>query len=456
MNSSQLLQPRKSGVLFLLLFALGLGTAQAQKREWTLEECVTYAVENNLTIKQIELDYETTLVDQSDARNNLLPNLTGSIQGGGNTGLTFDPTTNEPVTTTITTATGNLTSTMNLFDGLRNVYRIQRAKLNILANQYRRDDLKDDIRINVATAYLQVLSDKETLKATRANYAVTQQDLERTKEQVDAGVLPKGDLLEVQATAAGQEQTIVNQENNVILSRIALAQLLQITDYENFDIADVDYDVPASSILENSPRTIYEKALTFRNDIAFSEAGVTLAEKDVQIAKGAYFPTLGAFFNYNTRYSDQTRDPLTGAEVSFADQLWLNDGISYGVRMDVPIFNGLSTRNNVKRSEIDLMRAELQLEQDKLDLESTVNTVYADVSNAAKTYESAQRTLEARQTAYEYAKERYEVGLMNAFDFGQAQSRLDNAQAEVIRTKYAYIFRIKVLEFYYGLPIVLD
>lgn len=440
--------------LTLLLFSLC--AIHAQKREWTLEECVTYAVENNLTIQQIELDYEATLIDKSDAVNALWPDLNARLQGGGNTGLTFDPTTNAPVTTTITTATGNMTSTMNLFDGLRNVYRIQRAKLNIMANQYRRDDLKDDIRINVANAFLQVLSDKETLKALQANYEVTKRDLERTQEQVDAGVLPRGDLLEVQATAAGQEQQIVNQENQVLLSRIALAQLLQITDYENFDIAEMDYDVPPSDILDNSPKVIYDKALSFRNDIAFSRAGIELAEKDLQISRGAYFPTIGAFFNYNTRYSDQTRDPLTGGEVSFADQLWLNDGISYGVQMNIPIFNGLSTRNNVKRSEIDLMRAEIQLEQDKLELESTINTVYADVSNSAKTYESAQRTLEARKTAYDYAQERYEVGLMNAFDFGQAQARLDNAQAEVIRSKYAYIFRIKVLEFYFGLPIALE
>ncbi len=442
--------------MLITLLLISFCTIHAQKREWTLEECVTYAVENNLTIQQIELDYETTLIDKSDAVNALLPDLNLRLQGGGNTGLTFDPTTNAPVTTTITTATGNATSTLNLFDGLRNVYRIQRAKLNIIANQYRRDDLKDDIRINVATAYLQVLSDKETLKALRANYEVTQQDLRRTEEQVEAGVLPRGDLHEVQATAAGQEQQIVNQENQVLLSRIALAQLLQITDYENFDIADVDYDVPPTDILDNSPKVIFDKAMSFRNDIAFSRANMELAEKDLKIAKGAYFPTLGAFFNYNTRYSDQTRDPLTGGEISFADQLWLNDGISYGVQMNIPVFNGLSTRNNVKRSQIDVMRAEIQFEQDKLDLESTINTVYADVSNAGKTYESAEKTLAARQTAYEYAKERYEVGLMNAFDFGQAQARLDNAQAEVIRSKYAYIFRIKVLEFYFGLPIVLD
>jgi outer membrane protein len=351
---------------------------------------------------------------------------------------------------------------VSLFDGLRNIKRLQRSKLNILANQYRLNDLKDDIRINVATAYLQVLSDKETLKVSRALYAVTEQDLLRTREQVDAGVLPRGDLLEIQATASSQEQQIVNGENQVLLSLINLAQLLQITDYGNFDVADEEFDVPLSNILDNSPKTIFNKAMEFRNDIKFSEMNVELAEKDLQIAKGSYFPTLGAFFNYNTRYSSNSvipdPDNPTGPPLrpSFSDQLWIFDGISYGAQLNIPVFSRLVTRNNVNRAKIDVKRAELQLEQNKLELESNINTVYVDVKNSAKAYEAAQRTLEARQIAYEYAKERYEVGLLNAFDFGQAQARLDNASAEVVRTKYDYIFRIKVLEFFFGLPITLD
>lgn len=442
--------------LGLLLCILNVAVAQGQMKKWTLEECVNYAVENNISIQLSELDLENDKIDRSDAIGNLLPNVTAQLQGGGNTGLTFDPTTNAPVTTTIITATGNATAALTLFDGLRNINRIRRAEMLALSSQYRLENLKDDIRVNVANAYLQVLSNKESLKVFRAQYAVTEQDLIRTREQVDAGVLPRGDLLEIESTAAGQEQQIINGENQVLLSRIALAQLLQITDYANFDIADEDFDVPPSDILNYTAKEIFGKAMTFRNDIKNSEANVELAQKDLQIAKGAYYPTLSAFFNYNTRYSDQTRDPLTGGEVSFADQLWLNDGISYGARINIPIFNGFSTRNSVRRAEITVKRQELQLEQNKLDLETTVNQSYVDVQNAAKTYEAAQKTLEARRLAYDYAKERYEVGLMNAFDFGQAQARLDNAEAEVVRSKYDYIFRIKLLEFFNGMPISLD
>src|SRR5690606_25840767 len=176
---------------------------------------------------------------------------------------------------------------------------------------YRLDNLKEDIMLAVANAYLQVVSNKESLKAFRSQYAVTVQDLERTKELVDAGVVPSGDLLEIEATAANQEQQIVNGENMVLISRINLAQLLQITDYENFDIAEEEFDIPLSNILDTSPTTTFDKALTFRNDIQFSLSNVELALKDLQIAKGAVYPTLGAFFNYGTQYSSEFRNPAT-------------------------------------------------------------------------------------------------------------------------------------------------
>ena len=440
----------------ILLVFCALFVGNAQMRKWTLEECVTYAVENNLTIEQFELDLETAQIDKSDAIGDFLPSLHGQTNVSGNTGLILDPTTNNLVTGTILSSSANLPSAVTLFNGLRNVHRLNRAKLNAIANQYRLDDLKDDIRLNVANAYLQVLSNKEQLKTFRAQYAVTEQDLKRTRELVESGVSPRGDLLEIEATAANQEQQIINGESLVLISRVSLAQLLQITDYQNFDIADEAFDIPPSDILDNSAKVIFDKALTFRNDIKFSQSNVDLAAKDLQIAKGAVYPTLSAFFNYNTRYSDQNLDPLTGEQIGFVDQLWINDGISYGAQLDVPIFNGWGTRNGIRRAKITLERAKLQYEQDKLNLESDIQQAYVDVTVFFKAYEAALKTLDARRLSYQYAKDRFDVGLMNAFDFSQAQSRVDNAEADAIRTKYDYIFRLKILEFYFGIPISLD
>jgi outer membrane protein len=428
----------------------------AQQKDWTLEECIIYAEENNLSIAQFELDYENALIANSDALGAMLPSLNTSISASGNTGLALDPTTNTLVTSTIFSMSGGVSSGVTLFDGLRNIHRINRAKLSSLASKYRLDNLKDDIRLAVANSYLQVLSGKESAKVAQAQLEVSLTDLERTRALSASGVVPEGDVLEIEATVASQEQQLVAAQNNVIISRIALAQLLQITDYENFDIAEETFVLPNSSVLENSPKEIFEKALTFRNDIQLSKANVEIANKDLQIAKGARYPTIGAFFNYNTRYSDQNLDRVTGNLIALKDQLWLNDGVSFGAQLSLPIFNGFSVKNNIKRSKINLRKTELQFIQDKLTLESNINQAYADVKGSLKAYEAAQKTLEARSLAFEYTKQRFEVGLLDAFNFSQSQSRLDNAQANLISSKYNYIFRLKVLEFYFGIPLAVN
>lgn len=445
--------------LTIILVLVAVASTLAQNKKWTLQECVEYAVENNLTVEQFELDLENVEIDKKDAIGDLLPNLNASASASSNTGFSINPTNNLPTNATANNVNAGFSSNVTLFDGLRNIKRVHRAKLAAIASQYRLEDLKDDIRLNVANAYLQILSNKEALKVARAQYAFTEQDLKRTKELVESGVVPQGDLLEIEATAANQEQQIVNNESLVLISRINLAQLLQITDYENFYIADETFNIPTSDVLNNSPKTIFAKALEFRNDIKLSEANVELAEEDLEISKGAYSPTLSAFFQYGTRYSDVTQIPDANGvpfTPNFTDQLWIFDGISYGAQLNIPIFNGWSTRNNVNRSKISLERTKLQFEQDKLDLENTINQAYVDVTTFYKAYEAAEKTLEARRLAYEYAKERFNVGLMNSFDFSQAQARVDNAEAEVVRTKYAYIFRLKILEFYFGIPISLD
>jgi outer membrane protein len=452
--------------LTVLLIIGALFAMNGQIKKWTLEECVTYAVDNNLTIEQFELDVENASIDKSDAIGAFIPNLNANAGATERSGLVTNPQTNLIEPGQIFSASGGISSGMTIFDGLRNIKRVQRAELNAIANQYRLDDLKDDIRLNVANAYLQVLSNKEALKVSKAQYAVTEQDLKRINELVESGVSPKGDLLDIQATAANQEQQVVNNESLVIISRVNLAQLLQITDYENFDIVDESFDVPPSDILNNSAKVIFDKALTFRNDIKLSQSNVDLAAKDLEIAKGAIYPSLSAFLNYNTFYTNQFRvipdpvDPVNNPPIAFRadfiDQLWQNDGVSYGLQLSVPVFNGFSVKNNIKRSKISVKRAELQFEQDKLALEATVQQAYVDVNAFEKAYEAAQKTLEARRLAYDYAKERFDVGLMDSFAFSQAQARVDNAEASAIRTKYDYIFRLKILEFYFGIPISLN
>ena len=432
-------------LIFAFLFAI---TTQAQEKKWSLQECVAYALENNISIKQSALDIQAEEINRLDAIGNFIPSLNIQSNLSSNGGFSINPTNNRFENTRFTSFSGSATSSLTLFDGLRNLRQLQRAKLSQLSSQYSLELMKDDIVLFVANAYLAVLFNKQSLVVLKTQNLVTGDQLSRTGELVDAGVLPRGDLLQIEATNADEQQRIIVAENNIQISLISLAQTLLIKDYQNFDISDDDYNIFGNEILMQSPYEVIAKAKEERYEIKIAEENRDIAEKDVQLARGAYFPTLTAFYNYNTRYADNdafNRD--------FRTQLYENDGTSYGLQLNISVLNGFSTRNQVSRSKINVKRAEYQLEQAELDLEANVYQAYVDAQGALKAYEAAEVSLNAQDQAYEYATERFNVGLTNAFDFSQAKSRLEIAQTEVVRTKYDYIFKLKVIELYFGIPV---
>lgn len=434
----------KKLVIPFLFFIFGISLT-AQTKQWTLQECVNHALENNISVKQSALDLEVAEADKQEAIGNFLPSLNANATASKNTGLSLNPTNNQLENTTFGSASAAINVNYTLFDGLRNIRRLQRTKLAELAAQYRLDQMKDDIALAVANSYLQVLLNKANLEVAKSQNIVTLEQLQRTNDLVDAGVLPRGDLLEIKATDAGEKQQIAVAENNVKISLISLAQLLLIKDYSNFDIADEEFNIIDGGIADSDVSEIIESAMENRSEVKLAQNNVELAKKDVQIARGSYYPTLSAFFGYNTRYADN--DPL---QREFVEQLYLNDGFGYGLQLNVPILNGFAARSNVKRNKINLKNAEYQLEQAQLDLESNVFQAYVDANGARDAYKAAQVSLESQELAYQYAKDRYDVGLTNAFDFSQSKLRYDNSKIELNRTKFEYIFKLKVLELYFG------
>jgi len=434
--------------IFILFVLIGMAS-QAQVKKWTLRECVDYALENNISIKQSELDVKTSEINKKDAFGNFLPSLNASVSHSWSIGLGQDPVTFDAVNSTTRNLSGGISSGIDIYAGLRNINQLHRSNLGILASQYQLDKMKDDISLFVANSFLQILFNKEQLKVLQAQHEVSKQELSRTNELVEAGVLPRGDLLEIQATIATQEQQIVNAENAVLISKIQLAQILLIEDYKNFDTADVDYEVPPTNILNESPEAIVAKAKETRYDIKIAETNSKMAEYDLKMAKGAMQPTLRGSYSFGSNYFTSQLFGTPDFETQISD----NKNHNFGLQLSIPIFNGFAAKNNVSRSKVNLERSKNLLEQANLDMETTVYQAYNDTKGALKAYEAALKTLAAREEAYNYSKERYNVGLLNAFDFSQSQNRFEAAQSEVIRTKYDYIFKLKVLEFYFGIPI---
>ncbi|WP_348822619.1 TolC family protein [Flavobacterium aestuarii] len=470
-------------IKIVLILLIGLST-QAQTKVWTLEECVRYALDNNITIKNSELDVKNADIDKKDAFGRYLPSVNGSASHSWNIGLNQDVTTGVLRNQTTQYSSVGITAGVDIYKGLQNQNTYRRAKLSMIASQYQLLKIQEDVSLNVANAFLQILSFKEDLKVKKEQLSIDEKRLKRSEEMVNAGTIPRGDLFDLKATIATDKQNITVSENNLLISKLSLAQLLQLKEFVDFDVADDTNLNDENNIMSQKPIDIYNKAKETRTELKLAQTNLEIAEKNVAIAKGAYQPTLSAFYGFNTRasYSDIIKgtapntanptsqigfvegtnqavlqnnySPVLGGPQPVFDQFSDNKGHNFGLQLNVPIFNGFSVRNNVERNKVSLEKSKIDLEQKSLDLQRNVYTAFTDAKGALNTYESATVALEARQQSYDYAKEKYDVGLMNSFDFTQAQTLLTNAQSDVIRTKYEYIFRIKILEFYFGIPIV--
>jgi outer membrane protein len=377
----------------------------------------------------------------------------------------------------------NLNMNIDILNGLKNVKQLHLANLSILANQYQLADMKENISLLVANSFLQILFNKEILKVQELQLEISEEEVQRAIELVNSGVIPKGDLYEFEANLTSVEKSVIDAKNSLKLAKIALAQLLLIDDYENFDIVDVDYKLKISNILDKSPNEIFSYAVENKNEIKIAETNLEIAKKSLEFNKSFLQPRLSAFYSLSTRiaYSDRligsgdfnlvpvgvvenTNErvlaPVQGTKIvppkSFSDQFDINKGQNYGLSLSIPILNGFSVRSNVNRSKINVQRSENLLFQRKLDLENTINQAYSDAYGSLKAYEASKKSLDSRKLSFEYAKEKLNIGVLNPYEYSQVKQRFESAQSDLIRSKFDLIFKLKVLEFYFGVPVNLD
>jgi outer membrane protein len=451
---------KKNNCFSLILIVLFGVVAQAQTKKWTLEECVQYALENNISIKQTELDTKTATIDKQTAVGNFLPSLNVSSNHSWNIGLNQDITTGllRNQTNQFTSASANVG--IDIYKGLQNQNNLRRANLALVASKYQLLKMQEDVALNVANAFLQVLFNKENLKVQQEQLLNNEKQLNRSIELVNAGSIPRGDMLDIKANLAQNRQNLVVAQNNLLISKLSLAQLLQLKEFETFDVVDETSMGQNNTILAQSPSEILEKAKESRTDLKIAQTNLEIAQKNLAIAKGAYLPTLQGFYGFNSRISYADAAAIVGGNLvtrpanPFWTQFQDNKGQSFGAQLTIPVFNGFSVKNNVERSKVALERSKNNLQQQNLDLQRTIYAAFTDAKGALNANETAITSFEARQEAYLYAKEKFDVGLLNSFDYNQAQTLMINAQSEVLRTKYDSIFKIKILEFYFGIPII--
>ena len=431
---------KKSILIFLFFFSF---SSFAQEK-LSLKDCIERAIEKNISIKNSSLDLLNSTENKKTAIGNFVPSFNINGNHSWNTGLTQNITTGILENQTTENSSINMSVAVDVFNGLANIRRLHRANLDLLAKKYQLEDMKEDISLLVANSYLQILFNKEQLDVQKSQLKISQEELKNAKEKFNNGVIPEGNLFEIEANLALSEQNVIVAENSYQLSKLSLSQLLMFEDSNNFDIADDNYEIPQTDILNKDAKEILEEAMKNRNDIKLAETNLEIAIKDQQISKSALLPSASAFYSYNSRV-------IMDAPTSLKSQFDLNAGESIGLQLNIPIINGWSSRAGIKKSKLNVLRNKNLLDQTKMDLENTIYQALNDAKGAMKSYEAAKKSEIARKTAYEYAKERFENGALDTINYFQAQQLFETAQSELIKAKYDYIFKIKVLEFYFGI-----
>ena len=484
MNMAYLFSFFRIYFLTLVIFFSFAVNAQDQNKEWTLEACISYALENNIQVQQRQINRQIAEQDLKASKFDLLPDLNGFASHGYNFGQSIDPFTNQFASTRVRNNSFSLSTNFVIFNGFRKYNTIQRNKSQLEASRYDLEKMKNDISLNVANAYLRILFNKEILKNAENQIAVTQIQIDRIQKQVNAGSLPEGALKDIQAQKATEELQRVNAENDLILSKLNLAQLLRLENPNEMKIADPQLENFTGNSEMIEPGTLYGIASERMPEIKSAELNLYGAEKSISIARSGYLPSLsfrgslGSGFSGNNREivgrgdtlivptgdftSNDNEQVLTQVaqpifeQKAFSDQLDDNFNRTISFTLNIPIFNGMSVRTNVQRAKLQRQNAELTLENTKLQLRQDIETAHNDAIAALNRFQAAERSVDALETSFNYTEERFRVGMINSFEFNNEKNRLNNARSELLQAKYNYIFSTKVLDFYQGKALSLD
>ena len=436
----------------LIAIALLISVAGfSQNKKWSLQECVDYALENNITIKQSENTLLSNDQDLIATKGNFLPSVSANM-GHRLTLGNAEIFPGQFVDRTANSTNFGVNVSQTVFDGFRNTYLYKQAQINKEANELELNRIKDNISLSVANFYLNVLFNKENLETAKSQFQFSEKQLKQVKELVDAGVQPQANIYDAEATLANDEQSVTIAENNYKLSLLSLAQALQLP-LDGFEVEIIQIDDPAAEIMYADVKPVLNYALENRNEIKLAEKNIEGAELSTKLSKSNYYPSVTAGYGFG---SNAFFTNLFATEASFFDQL--NDQKSHGfsVNVNIPIFSRFQNKTNVAKSKINEERNKLSLEQAKIDIESNVQRAFTDAQAALKTYQAAKKSLAAQELAFQNSQERYNIGSMNAFDLEQTRIRLINAQNSLTNAKYDFVFKTKVLDFYIGKQIIID
>ncbi|OQP55381.1 hypothetical protein A4D02_03465 [Niastella koreensis] len=477
---------KKSKTLLLILICYLPFGLQAQEK-WDLRQCVEYALANNLTVKQTSLQANVAEVNEKQARWLQVPNADFSHNTGFQWGRPLDPTTNTFTSNEILGQNYGLNASVTVFNWHRLRNNIIAADLNTDAAKMDIEKTKNDISLNVATYYLQVLLSRQQILIASVQMNQTRQQWEVAKKRVSAGAAPELDALTLEGQYATDSSNYITAKATADQNLLLLKQVLNIDAGKYFDIATPPVEqIPVEPLLQLQPETVYQIALLNQPAQKANALRIQSAEAAMKTSRAAMYPTVALYGSLNTQFSSAAKvsTAVKGADVptifyatdginkfevyqpgynivtnkkSFGErwtgwgsQLNSNFRQSLGFSISVPINSGGNARFNYQRSKFDLQNAQLNKAIINQTLQNDIYKAYLNASSALEKFNATKRTYEVTQRSYDVAKKRYEVGLLNTFDLLISQNNMNRAQSDMTTAQFDYVFKLKVLEFYKG------
>jgi outer membrane protein len=443
----------KKFLILILTCLLSPGMIFSQQKVWSLEECIRYAIDNNIQIKQQVVQTEIQKNSLDLAKLKLLPSVNGQASHNYSFGRALDQNTYQFYNQTLLSDYFYLGGSAPVFNGLQNYNSIQKNKYAVLAGNEDLQNIKDNVGLNVALAYLQILLNKELVTANENQLNITLQQIEKTKKLVDAGSVAKGNLLQIEAQASQEELSLITVKNQLETSYLNITQLLELKTPGGFEVVVPEITVDPNSIIAGNIDEIYQIAEKNRPEIKSSEMMLKASEYDLKISQGARSPQLSLNYSLNTRYTYISNFPSNS---SFSNQIKNNNNEGIGLTLSIPILNGWQVNKSISNSKLNVENSKYSLEGTRKQLYKNIQQAYTDAVAALKKYNSSIKAVTSTEESFRYTEQKFNVGMVTSVDYNAAKSQLLNSQSDMAQAKYEFVFKTKVLDFYKGMPLSLN
>jgi outer membrane protein len=428
--------------------------------DWSLDDCIKYALENNIEIKRQKLAADLSEYEYNQSKFELLPNLNAGLIHTFSSGRALNTETYEWQDRRNQDGSFGIASNLTLFNGLKNYNTIHKRKFDLLNSLANVEKLKNDIAIILASSYLQILFDQELLEVTESQLEVTELQVKRMEKMVETGNSAKGELLDIKAQRAMENLDVITAENQLEMSILGLAQLLDLDSVGSFRIVrPQNLETEKFALLPAD--SFYNSAISNLPQIKSAEYMVSSAEKSLAIAKGDRYPNLFLRSEYYTRYNKASINPLDPdpahlmMDYPYPDQISDNQYRSASLNLYVPLFNKKQIDTKISHAKIALYDSRYRLEQAKQILYKEIQQAHADAKAALEKYYSAMEAVKASEEAFNHTEHKFNIGMVTSIEFNEAKNNLTRTRSELLKAKYEYIFKIKILDFYRGVPITL-